>query len=548
VFPLSIGEFCVVVPLPNLGFISFLVRTVGEFVGHLDFADGLQPLQVLYREPAPLDFLVPLGRNFADQPQDLVCGGHDLAVGVLQQLHDLLHDLGLRQDDLAGGLVEQQTVDREQELVDHFVVLLLFVDENDDLLDDHAFGEDGTHFVVFGEILDDHDALQGDVVVAEAGLHLLLQELDQVGLSVDLFPLPAFALGHDAEEFDALVCVCVRIEGHLHQRGQIFVDDGLHVFVSDFGDDVFDCLHQQGVTVFECPFENGSESVLHCEHLAVLLQVREIHHECHQFGRDCGFRELDDQHVEDGQTLSQGQGCADFVAFTQLLQDRDPDGSLGRHLQQLNDFEQKTVPSHLVTEFQIETEVHDESQGQSHDLAVGVGQEPVEFLDDLECHHGPFVLTEDAEFLQETQALVQQVLVVFVQIVDQQVDYFAFDHLFFDDQVFSQVEQQAETHRQQFFGALGHFDECDAVLLHVLGRDCAVFTQFRVSLVNLLFAEFVLLYVEFDYFDGGVADLVLRYELVEHCVGRQDLEDGHDVVGDVHGALLLFPQHARDYV
>lgn len=77
-----------------------VVRRLVQFIADWDCWDRLKPRQIVDAEPPALDLVVPLRRQLRHQPQDVVRSLHNFTVGVLQQLHDLLHDLRLSQDHL----------------------------------------------------------------------------------------------------------------------------------------------------------------------------------------------------------------------------------------------------------------------------------------------------------------------------------------------------------------------------------------------------------------------------------------------------------------
>lgn len=112
--PLPIDQISLVilVQIVQAGPLIIFGRLV-QLVADRDGGHSFKPGQVVDAEPAALDFVVPLGREFGHEAQDIVRGLHDAAVRVLQQLHDVFHNLRLGQDDRAGSFVQYQALDCE---------------------------------------------------------------------------------------------------------------------------------------------------------------------------------------------------------------------------------------------------------------------------------------------------------------------------------------------------------------------------------------------------------------------------------------------------
>ena len=124
---------------------------------------------------------------------------------------------------------------------------------------------------------------------------------------------------------------------------------------------------------------------------------------------------MNDELVNQRYTLRISEVCLDLVFLRHVIQKFEYQSSEARCLQDLNQLWYHTLLIDLVSDFRIEGQVEEQTQGDLEKQLVVAWNEAVQLLNDSAFLHFCLVLTEDTQFLEEVQNDEEKIWVVSVK-------------------------------------------------------------------------------------------------------------------------------------
>jgi len=154
----------------------------------VEFIQQLHEHLVVVVEPLRFNLLSPVFVVHLHVVKNRIHQHADVRVLVREQFKNDRHDLSLVKHNFTGGPEEQELKERVQNLLNHFVVLLLGTKHILQKFDEVAIGNNiGSSFIAAHSSAE-HDTFEDDIVFCIPGHELTLQEVNNALLLHDSFP------------------------------------------------------------------------------------------------------------------------------------------------------------------------------------------------------------------------------------------------------------------------------------------------------------------------------------------------------------------------